>query len=131
MAERGGKNMNPEDDRPLCLSCLHPNPEDIHFCEKCGAPLDSYASTAPFEQIYSQGNVFRAAAHGKPHLIVVFGVWLIFFPCVISAVILGPLSLSYSGSWGGALFFVFIGFLSAAFIFQSTKSYLASRHDAK
>ena len=123
--------MSPEDDQPLCISCLHPNPEEIHFCEKCGAPLDSYASTAPFEQIYSQGHVFRATTHGRPRFIVVLGVWLIFFPVVLSAVILGPLSLSYSGSWLGALVFTAIGILSGTFIFQSTKRYLASRHGAQ
>ena len=123
--------MTPEDDQPLCVSCLHPNPEGLHFCEKCGAPLSSYASTAPFEQIYSQGHVFRAAAHGKPCLIVVLGVWLIFLPCIVMAAFIGIQAISYSGSWGTALFFAAIGVLSAAFIYQTTVRYIASRHHSK
>jgi len=123
--------MNQEQEEPLCISCLHPNVEEAHFCEKCGAPLDSYASTAPFEQIYAQGHVFRAATEGKPRLIVVLGVWLICLPGILSAFILGPLSVKHSDSWLGAIVFTIIGLLPAALIFLSTRRYLASRNTTK
>jgi len=126
-----GNNMIQEQEKPLCISCLHPNAEEAHFCEKCGAPLDSYASTAPFEQIFAQGHAFRAATEGRPRLIVVIGIWLIFLPGVLSAIILGPLSVKHSGSWLGAIVFTLFGILSAALIVLSTRRYIASRTTTK
>jgi hypothetical protein len=119
--------MTPEQDTPLCLSCLHPNGEEAHFCVKCGAPLDSYAATAPFEQIYAEGHAFRSATQGKPSLIVVLGIWILFLPGVVAGIFIGPLTLMYSGSWIGMIVFAGFGCLSAALIYLTTRRYLQAR----
>ena len=62
----------------LCVNCLAPNETNAHFCEKCGAPLTSYAATGPFEHIFAEGHVYREAAEKPRCFIVVLGIWLIF-----------------------------------------------------
>jgi ribosomal protein L40E len=67
-----------EPERQLCISCVAPNDPAAHFCVKCGAPLTSYAATAPFEHLFAEGHVYRQAAERPQRLIVVLGIWLIF-----------------------------------------------------
>lgn len=81
--------MNPPDDasaardetgeeRELCRTCLTPNPPGAAFCQDCGAPLSSYAATAPFESVLAEGHVYRSAVE-RPHKpVVLAGVWLQF-----------------------------------------------------
>ena len=76
------------EEKPLCLSCMFPNDPSAHFCSKCGAPLTSYASTGPFESLFAEGNVYRQAVERPRSLIVVFGIWLIFGPMALGAVVL-------------------------------------------
>lgn len=92
-------------------------------------PLDSYASTAPFEQTFALGHAFRNATEGKPRLIVVIGIWLICLPGVVSALVLAPLSYNYSGSWVGVFVFILYGIISSALIIMTTKRYLRTRND--
>jgi hypothetical protein len=123
--------MNPEseadDQKALCLQCLHPNDPEAHFCEKCGAPCDSYAATAPFEQIFAQGHAFRNATNGRPRPIVVIGIWLICLPGVINALVFSSLLFSHSEGRVSALIFLLYGALSAALIVLSTRRYLLTR----
>lgn len=68
------------DAQPLCMSCLFPNHPADHFCAKCGAPLTSYAATAPFESAFAKGHAYRQATEKPRRLIVVLGMWMIFGP---------------------------------------------------
>jgi hypothetical protein len=66
------------EERELCRTCLTPNPPGAAFCRDCGAPLSSYASTAPFESVFAEGHVYRSAVE-RPHKpVVLAGVWLQF-----------------------------------------------------
>lgn len=67
----------------ICLGCAQPNPEGVHFCSGCGAPLTSYATTAPFEGTLARGYAYRQAVTGRPRLIVLAGVWLTMFPAAL------------------------------------------------
>ena len=112
-------------ERQLCISCLAPNLPDAHFCVSCGAPLDSYSATAPFERILAQGYGFRSAVTGRPRLVVVVGMWILFFPGVLTFILrLGfvlfcrpPLSLE-------DLVIVLYAFAGVVLIFRVTKNYL-------
>jgi hypothetical protein len=69
---------NRDEERELCPHCLTPNPSGKHFCSDCGAPLSSYAATAPFEAILAEGHVYRSAVERPQKPIVWLGVLVIF-----------------------------------------------------
>lgn len=48
-------------EREVCLSCLQSNTPGTHFCPHCGTPLTSYATTAPFESVFAEGDFWRKA----------------------------------------------------------------------
>lgn len=109
-------------EKQLCLGCLCPNDPAAHFCSDCGAPLSSYAATAPFERIFAEGHVYRKAVGEPRNLIVVLGIWLI-FGLTASA---GVIFLLNFGSTGIAsvLFSGFLIAISVAMIWKSTRSFL-------
>lgn len=72
----------------ICLGCAKPNPEGIHFCSECGAPLTSFATTSPFEGTLARGYAYHQAVTGRPRLIVLAGVWLTMFPAAFVGFIL-------------------------------------------
>jgi hypothetical protein len=109
-------------ERQLCISCMAPNDPSAHFCEKCGAPLSSYASTGPFESVFAEGAVFRKAAERPRSLIVVLGVWLIFGFTALGGVLLIPSHRGddfVSAIVGGVLLAI-----SVAMIWKTTRNYL-------
>lgn len=119
-------------ENALCIRCLHPNDPERHFCDKCGAPLDSYANTAPFEQTLAQGHAFRGAMTERPRLIVVVGVWAICAPCVVAVVAQAfvgiPAAIENPVMWVFEVFVIFLGVLSALLIYFPTRHYLAARN---
>lgn len=107
------------DEKELCVSCLFPNDPLAHFCAKCGAPVTSYAATAPFESIFAEGHVYRQAADRPRTLVVVLGIWLIFGPLAF-----GGAAMLFAGSQAGmVLFGAFILPISLAMIWKTTRSY--------
>lgn len=69
---------SPDLEQELCLSCLHLNGPDAHFCGECGAPLTSYSATAPFESIFAEGHFYRRAVERPESWLVLAGVWFYF-----------------------------------------------------
>jgi len=53
--------MNDSKGNALCSACFEANIPGANFCQKCGAPLSSYATTAPLEQIFFLGWMYRRA----------------------------------------------------------------------
>ena len=107
--------------RQLCLHCLAPNDPSAHFCAKCGAPLTSYASTAPFESVFAQGSVFREGAQHPKKLVVVLGMWLVFGAMIGAGILTFILKGEGSARIMGALMVV----ISAAILWKTTRNYLA------
>jgi ribosomal protein L40E len=113
----------PEPEQQLCVSCVAPNDPAAHFCGKCGAPLTSYAATAPFEHLFAEGHVYRQAAERPQRLIVVLGMWLIFGGMALAGIGLMILGLESGAKYyiPGGLFMVLI---AAALIWKTTRNYL-------
>jgi hypothetical protein len=123
-------SVESEEERQLCISCLAPNFSDAHFCEKCGAPLDSYAATAPFEQIFAQGHAFRSATTGKPKLVVMIGMWLLFLPSIL--ILFVQFRLYYTEQFPifpTILISLPYAIIGSALIFHTTKNYLKKTSD--
>lgn len=123
--------------------CATPNYEDVHFCEQCGAPLTSYAATAPFESTLARGYAYRNAVTAKPSPVVLIGVWLTMLPLAIVSglALLGSLSflvlaiahLHLAGIIGavfasGGSFVLF--WISAGILVRVTRNYLFAVPDS-
>jgi ribosomal protein L40E len=111
-----------ESEQQLCISCVAPNDPKAHFCGKCGAPLTSYAATAPFEHLFAEGHVYRQAAERPQRLIVVLGIWLIFGGLALTGIGLLVMSRELGGKYliGG----MFMSAISGAIIWKTTRNYL-------
>ncbi|MFT4691779.1 MAG: hypothetical protein ACI9OD_004005 [Limisphaerales bacterium] len=83
-----GTDSDEDDDREICFQCMEANVVGSHFCAGCGAPLSSYASTAPFESIFAQGHVFRRAIEQPQRRIVMIGLWVLFAPGALGLALL-------------------------------------------
>lgn len=113
-------------EQQVCPGCVTLNDPDAHFCIKCGAPLSSYAATAPFESLFAQGHVYRQASEQPRNWIMVAGIWLIFGGLALvglSLIVWGRESQSPVMTVGGALAFT----AAAVLIFKTTRNYLARK----
>ena len=121
------------DEKQLCVGCMAPNEPGAHFCVKCGAPLSSYAATAPFESVFAEGHVYRSAAERPQKLVVVLGIWLIFGMMALAGILLIVI-----GRDTGLMYLVAGAFMvpvSVMMIWKTTRNYLArakkdESHDA-
>lgn len=112
----------------LCTSCLHPNDPDTKYCWSCGAPIGPTAAWGPWEQTQAQGFAFRQATTTEsPRLILVLGIWVIFFPVwVVSALLL--FMTVKDTDWQireKVMMIILLGalLLSTALLYQSTVNY--------
>jgi len=117
-----------EEERMLCTSCLHPNDPDTKYCRNCGAPIGPTAAWGPWEQTQAEGFAIRqATTTERPRLILVLGVWLIFFPIWLgSTLLLGITTMNTDWEFGDKLTMVVcLGFLvlSTALLYRSTVNY--------
>lgn len=86
----------------ICPGCAKPNFEGAHFCTECGAPLTSYATTAPFESTLSRGYAIRRAVAERPRGIVLIGIWLCMLP--LALVSIGGLFVGLESLWFGLVY---------------------------
>lgn len=125
MSEHANRNSNKSQEakeEELCTQCMTGNRPGSHFCCKCGAPLSSYAATAPFEAIFAEGHAFRRAAEQPQRLIVVMGIWVIFGTMAFAAAVITFTSWDLGDRFG---FLGGMGVLSVSvlLIVKTTKNY--------
>jgi hypothetical protein len=77
----------PGERAPVCLNCLSPNDPLAAYCSNCGMPIGMFAATDPIRQIHSQGWGYRKAVSGPPRRLVLVGMWVIFGPALVAAVV--------------------------------------------
>lgn len=97
--ERAKENRQFVGATPLCPHCLQPIPTD-HFCPKCCGPVSAHASIDPLGQVYSAGRAYQRAMSGKPRLVVLVAMWLIFGPHVLYMFLMVYLNLQAMGALG-------------------------------
>ena len=112
----------------LCTSCLHPNDPGAKYCQSCGAPLGPTAAWGPWEQTQAEGFAIRqATTTERPRLILVLGIWLIFFPILIGSALLLCMTVKDTGWEVGdkVTMVICLGFLvlSTALLYRSTANY--------
>lgn len=110
-----------------CPSCQAFNKPFAAFCEQCRTPLGATATLDPMNVIQAEGHLFRRALEGRPKLIVLLGVWVIFFPTLaVSGFSAVSLIIVRRGPSDFVFFWVSIGlaFLSALILYRITLNYL-------
>jgi len=123
------EDSSESEEKQLCTSCTTPNSPVAHFCVKCGAPLSSFATIAPFERLFAEGFIYRQAAERPRKLIVVLGVWLIFgtmssFGLMIIGMSQGSgLEMAIVGLLTGGAVLMF----SLVMIWKSTRNYCSRK----
>ncbi len=117
------------DEQQLCTSCTTPNEPNTHFCVKCGAPLSSFATLAPFERLFAIGFIYREAADRPRKLIVVLGIWLIFGIAALFGlfVIMTSQGTDSVSTLAGAIIGGVVLLFSLVIIWKSTWNYLARK----
>lgn len=111
----------------VCYSCLQPNEIDRNICKFCNAPISQNSSNDPLQIAYGEGMVYRKATESKPKMIIVLGIWLLFFPAFIfGAYTAIETVLTQSGSVGFVLFWLMfaIAVFSFVMLYKVTKNYL-------
>jgi predicted RNA-binding Zn-ribbon protein involved in translation (DUF1610 family) len=121
------------EDGPLCTQCLAPVDRNAQFCPKCGATIGRYMTLDPMGRIYYYGDSLSRAVSGKPRLLVVIGIWLIFGPHVVvtlvalfalsSPAVVSPHSLV--AKLIGVLIILAITAVDVAILWRVTKRHLA------
>lgn len=122
-----------ESETALCPGCMTTIPPHAKFCEKCGMPLSSAATTLPLEYTRSMGELVRRG-YERPKLISVIGVWLIFGPpCLIMLVLIVAYPRREPVTWttlpsaiGSILFTLFVFSLPVSILWRTTGRYLAT-----
>lgn len=112
------------DGTPLCLGCMEPNNPLAHFCAKCGAPMTSYSTTGPLEQVFAEGHAYRQAAERPRHWIVVLGIWMIFGASALGGGLLADYGLATNLVW--TVLGTATSILSVVMIVKTTRSYFGA-----
>ncbi len=116
------------DQSTTCPSCLAVNRPSEAFCHKCGAPIGAVATLDPLHVIRAESHLYRKALEGKPKLIVLIGVWLLFLPmllvCLPGAIYLlatHESSAEFVAFWFG----IILSVVSAVMLYRTTKNYFS------
>lgn len=113
----------------LCPACLKENDNGSVFCRRCNAALGLTDNFDPLQRISHEGAVYSKAVEGKPKMVVLIGVWLLFFPVLVFSAITA-VSLAFAGEAGSLSFLLFwvliiVSFFSLTMLFKVTRNYFS------
>ena len=124
--------------QPACTHCFAPIPKTQHFCSHCGAPATTYATTAPYESIFSEGFAWREASQSPTRLIVVIGMWLLWAPPLLVSLGLTGVAIMAAldaPSPKARIVVLIIGalvgggvWISATLLYRTTRNYFGNKH---
>lgn len=110
-----------------CASCAAANEAFALNCRKCGASLTATATIDPLGSIQAEGMMWRKATEGRPKLIVLAVVWLVFLPVLLISAAMAVTVIRDGGELNGFIFFWFsVGsaIVSSIFLFRVTYNFL-------
>ena len=122
-------DVPPDGEAALCTACLFPNLPDSRWCKRCDAPMSPTAMMVMPDAARAAGFVYRRAVEARPKRVVLFGIWVHFFPgLVANALVL----LAILGGGIGALaglagfFLAIVGVaICASMLYRVTRNYFA------
>jgi len=110
----------------LCLSCMKENNSAATFCRFCNAPLGLADNPDHLQKIAMEGAVYAKAVEVKPNIVILVGVWLLFFPILIVS-LPSAISVMREGG-GGTSSFVIFWILIITAVFSGTMLYKVTRN---
>jgi len=110
----------------LCLACMKENNGAATFCRFCNHALSLTNNPDHLQKIAMEGAVYAKAVEVKPNIVVVVGVWLLFFPILIVS-LPSAISVIFEDG-GGTLSFVIFWILIIITIFSGTMLYKVTRN---
>ena len=110
----------------VCTNCLQKNDGFRDFCENCGAPISVYSAYTPMGRIQTEGFAYRQATSKPSKPIVVFGIYLIFLPCIIASLVMVAESFASKNYHWGVIFIAFEA-LSVAMLFKTTDNFIRNK----
>ncbi len=117
---------NGDQEMTVCVSCLAPNQISAVICEECGALLNVNSNLDPMKTIRAESFLLQKATTQRPKLIVLFGVWILFFPWFLANLYLALYVAAYSTGLGGFFFFwagIALTLLTGRIVYVVTKNY--------
>lgn len=120
-----------QEERQVCLSCLHGNIPGLDLCEKCGAPIGKYTTFLPFERTLAEGVCYRSAVSNPRKPIILIGIWILFAPGLLAFlyalfvaknILLHKWPFPY-GAGVAELFFLY-GLISVIILYRTTRNYI-------
>jgi hypothetical protein len=123
------------DGTTTCPLCQAVNPRFEAFCRNCGAPIGETATLDPLNLIRSENQLYQKAIEGRPKLIVLIGVWILFSPillvCLPGSIYLildHSSSVGFMGFWFG----IILSVVAVIMLYRTTKNYFSpARHGKK
>lgn len=110
----------------LCLACMKENNGAATFCRFCNHALSLTNNPDHLQKIAMEGAVYAKAVEVKPNIVVVVGVWLLFFPILIVS-LPSAISVIFEDG-GGTPSFVIFWILIIITIFNGTMLYKVTRN---
>ncbi|MBA3600421.1 MAG: hypothetical protein H0W45_04160 [Acidobacteria bacterium] len=116
----------PHQNTILCVACMKENNGAATFCRFCNAALSLTDNPDHLQRIAMEGALYAKAVEVKPNIVVLVGVWLLFFPILIVS-LPSAISVMLEGE-GGTLSFVIFWILIITAIFSGTMLYKVTRN---
>lgn len=107
-----------------CPNCFALNDDLTEFCHQCDSRLGS--NLTPLGIARSEADVLGKVTTIKPKFIVLLGTWIIFFPVLLTAIVLGINQVLYVSGSNGFIFFWFsmaMIVVSSTFLYRVTSNY--------
>ena len=111
----------------VCTNCLHGNDAFRDFCEDCGAPISVYSAYTPLGRIQTEGFAYRQATSNPSKLIVVFGMYLIFIPCIIACLVMIANTIATQKNYLMGAMFIGFNALSFVMLYKTTNSFIENK----
>lgn len=111
----------------LCLACMKENSSAATFCRFCNHALGLTDNPDPLQKIAMEGAVYARAVEVKPNIVVLIGVWLLFFPILIIS-LPTAISMMLEGGGGGSPLFIMFWLLIITAVFSGAMIYKVTRN---
>ncbi len=121
----------PHQNTILCVACMKENNGAATFCRFCNAALSLTDNPDHLQRIAMEGALYAKAVEVKPNIVVLVGVWLLFFPILIVS-LPSAISVMLEGEGGTPSFVIFwiliiTAIFSGTMLYKVTRNYLIGR----
>jgi len=112
----------------ICPSCAGFISVNETFCPACSASIGLPLHNDPVLRLPTEGLAYGRAVQGKPKLVVVIGIWILFLPLLgmaLSLLIMILFNGAGTGTIGFVMFLLIVGFtyFAGMMLYRVTRNY--------